>query len=92
MGGLEAGVIDRAEHDHALWEKRVDALLVLLSKKGLMTVDELRRNIESLGAQAYDDMGYYERWMHAITHTLMQRGVVTVDEVSMRLAALDKQP
>jgi len=92
MGGLQAGAIDRAEHDHALWEKRVDALLVVLSKKGLMTVDELRRNIEGLGAQAYDGMSYYERWMYAISQTLIQRGVLTVDEVGMRLAALEKRP
>src|SRR5262249_8999803 len=31
IGGLPAGPIDRCEHDKALWEKRVHALLVLLS-------------------------------------------------------------
>ena len=43
MGGLPAGPVERNEHDYALWEKRVDAMMILLSKKGLMTVDELRR-------------------------------------------------
>lgn len=81
MGGLPAGPVEPAEHDYALWEKRVDALLVLLTRKGLMTVDELRRNIESLGAEAYDGMTYYERWIYAITQTLIQRGVITVDEL-----------
>ena len=58
MGGEPAGPIEKTEHDYAPWEKRVDALLVLLSRKDrrLMTVDELRRNIESLGADAYDKM------------------------------------
>ena len=42
-----ASAIELVEHDYALWEKRADAILVLLSGKGLMTVDELRRNIES---------------------------------------------
>ncbi|MGE3849641.1 MAG: ScnB-like protein [Gammaproteobacteria bacterium] len=86
MGGLPAGEVIASEHDFALWEKRVDALLVLLSKKQLMTVDELRRNIESLGAEAYDTMSYYERWIHAITQTLLQRGVLQVDELGRRMA------
>lgn len=89
MGGLAAGTVRASEHDYALWERRVDALLVLLSKKGLMTVDELRRNIESLGASAYDEMSYYERWMFAVSQTLIQRGVLTVDEIGQRLQAIE---
>jgi hypothetical protein len=83
MGGQPAGAVARTEHDYALWEKRVDALLVLLSHEDrrLMSVDELRRNIEGLGPEAYDTLGYYERWMHAISQTLIQRGVITVDEL-----------
>jgi hypothetical protein len=87
MGGLPAGAVERTEHDYAPWEKRVDALMVLLSHKDrrLLTVDELRRNIESLGAEAYERMTYYERWMHAVTQTLIQRGVVTIDEPGRRM-------
>ncbi|HEY2784583.1 MAG TPA: hypothetical protein VGJ05_06360 [Fimbriiglobus sp.] len=67
LGGLPAGPVAKTEHDYAPWEKRVDALLILLSKKDCrqMTVDELRRNIETLGPDAYDTMTYYERWMHS---------------------------
>jgi nitrile hydratase subunit beta len=81
MGGLPAGRVEATEHDYALWEKRVDALLVLLSKRGHVTVDELRRNIETLGADAYDKMSYYERWIYAIAQTLIQRGILSVDEL-----------
>jgi hypothetical protein len=31
MGGLPAGPVERAEHDYADWERRVDALMILLS-------------------------------------------------------------
>ena len=86
IGGLPADELVPSQHDYALWEKRVDALMVLLSRKNLMTVDELRRNIESLGADAYDKMGYYERWIYAITQTLIQRGVITIDELGSRIA------
>lgn len=86
MGGLPAGPVAATEHDYALWEKRVDALLVLLSNKGHVTVDELRRNIESLGADAYDKMSYYERWIYAITQTLIQRGLISIDELGRAMA------
>ena len=88
MGGLPAGAVALDEHDYALWEKRVDALMMLLSRRGLVTVDELRRNIEGLGAEAYDRMTYYERWIHAITHTLIQRGTITVDELGRAMEAV----
>ena len=83
MGGLPAGPVERDEHAYDEWEQRVDALMMLLSDKErrLLRVDELRRNIESLGAEAYDRMGYYERWMHAIAQTLIQRGVISIDEL-----------
>lgn len=86
MGGLPAGTVEPAEHDYALWEKRVDALLVLLTRKELMTVDELRRNIEGLGLDAYDKMSYYERWIYSITQTLIQRGVISIDELGRKMA------
>jgi len=86
MGGLPAGAVQTTEHDYALWEKRVDALLVLLAKKGHVTVDELRRNIETLGAEAYDKMSYYERWIYSITQTLIQRGIITIDELGSAIA------
>jgi Nitrile hydratase beta subunit len=88
MGGLPAGSVERDEHAYDEWEQRVDALMILLSdrERRLLRVDELRRNIESLGAEAYDRMGYYERWMHAIAQTLIQRGVISIDELGRTMA------
>jgi len=90
MGGLSAGPVERSEHDYAHWEKRVDALMVLLSapERRLLRVDELRRNIESLGPDAYDTMSYYERWIAAITRVLVERGVLTSDELGRRIEAV----
>jgi len=88
LGGLPAERVERDEHDYAQWEQRVDALMVLLSHKDrqLLRVDELRRNIEALGAEAYDRMSYYERWMHAIVQVLIQRGAITIDELGRKMA------
>lgn len=90
MGGLPAGRVEKTEHDYALWEKRVDAMLVLLSdnKRRLMNTDMLRRGIESLPPDAYDRMSYYERWMHSIRTMMLERGVVTEAELAERIARL----
>jgi hypothetical protein len=87
IGGLPLGKIERVQHDYALWEKRVDAMLVLLSKKGLITTDELRLGIETLGADAYERLSYYERWICSITRALVARGVITTDELGRRMVA-----
>jgi len=89
MGGRPAGRVEATEHDYALWEKRVDALMELLSAAGRMTVDELRKNIESIGADAYDGMTYYERWIYSISQTLIQRGVITIDELGRKMAQIE---
>lgn len=91
IGGLAGGAVERDEHDYALWEKRVDALLVLLSEAGLVRVDELRRSIETLGADAYDKLSYYERWISAITRVLIEKGVIGVDELGRKMETLKAQ-
>jgi hypothetical protein len=87
MGGLPAGPVEPTEHDYAHWEKRVDALQVLLSSpaRRLLRVDEMRRNIESLRPDAYEAMTYYERWIAAITKVLIERGVLTSDELGRKM-------
>ena len=91
MGGLPAGPVERAEHEYAPWEKRVDAILRLLSdrRRRIMTVDELRRGIEELGPGAYDGMTYYQRWLASIANVLIEKGVITVDELGRRMAEVE---
>lgn len=91
MGGEPAGPVERTEHDYAPWEKRVDAMLVLLGapERGLMRTDELRRNIEALAPDAYESMTYYERWIASIAATMLQRGVFTADELGRKLAEVE---
>ncbi len=91
MGGLEAGPVEQSEHDYAPWEKRVDAILRLLidKRREVMTVDELRRNIEELGPGAYDEMTYYQRWMASIGNNLLEKGVIGVDEHGRKMAEVE---
>ena len=89
VGGLEAGPIGREEHGKAPWEKRVDALMVLLGRKKILGVDELRRGIEELGADAYDRYSYYERWMASMTNVLLEKNVIEVSELGARMAEIE---
>lgn len=90
MGGLEAGPVERGEHDYAPWEKKVDAILRLVSdkKRRIMTVDELRRGIEELGPGVYDELSYYERWIASVTNNLIEKGVIDIDELGRRMARI----
>jgi len=72
-----------------MWEKRTDALLVLLSRKHLMRVDELRRGIEGLGPGEYEQLGYYERWITSIEQILVEKGILTREEIDRKVAELE---
>jgi hypothetical protein len=89
MGGMPAGKVEPVEHDYEEWERRVDALMILLSGirggNKRMTVDELRKNIEALPPEAYEKMSYYERWVTSITQTMIQRGVITTEELGRKM-------
>lgn len=86
VGGMDFGPIDRHEHDLALWEKRTDAMMILLStRKGVFKVDAMRRMIEDYGQQEYDRTTYYEKWIRAARNLLVEQEVLTPDEIEARM-------
>ena len=89
LGGLPGEPIDMADHDAALWEKRVHAMLNLLWERGVITVDEMRHGIETLGEEEYHRLSYYERWIESVTRALLQRGILTTDELGRKLAEIE---
>ena len=91
MGGLPAGKVEPTEHDYPEWERRVDAMVQLLRGGGRITVDELRKNIEALPPEAYDQLSYYEKWITSLTQTLIQRGVITTAELGRKMEEVDKR-
>ena len=90
MGGLPAGKVERTEHDCAEWERRIDALAVLMGANGV-TVDERRKNIEALPPEDYDRMSYYERWIVSLTQSLLQRGVLTTEELARKMIEVERR-
>ena len=91
MGGDAAGAVDRDSHDYALWEKRVDALMVLLSAKGHFTVDGLHRALEDMGPGAFGTMSYYERWIAAVNRNMIEAGAWTPAELGERMEAVARR-
>jgi nitrile hydratase subunit beta len=77
--------IDRSEHELADWELLTAALRGALGRRGLMTVDELRRGIESMPPDEYERASYYERWLYSIETVLREKGVVGPGELDARL-------
>lgn len=87
VGGLAFGPIDRTDHDLALWEKRVDAMLILLvgPRKGAFKIDAMRRVIEDYGEQQYDATTYYEKWARAIRNLIIEQEIITPDELAAKI-------
>jgi hypothetical protein len=77
--------IDRREHELADWELLTDALVGALGARGVMSVDELRRGIESMPVEAYEQASYYERWLFSVETILVEKGVLAPGEVDGRL-------
>lgn len=93
-GDPDVEPIPRGEHAFMPWEFRVDALMWILTDATRpggprMTVDELRRGIESLSAAEYRTLAYYEKWLTSIVGIMLERGILTRDELERRVAAIE---
>ena len=90
MGGVTKFMCDPVDTEpHALndFDKEVDAIRGLLGAKKVMSVDELRRAIESIPEAEYLRLSYYERWIRAITANMLTKGVFTEAELRAALEA-----
>ena len=65
---------------------------MLLAQKGLVTNDETRFGIETLGAEQYERLTYYEKWIASVTHALVARGLITTDELGRKMADVATWP
>jgi nitrile hydratase subunit beta len=68
--------IDRSEHELADWEMLMDSIVGALGARGVMNVDELRRGIESMPPDEYEEASYYERWLYSVETILREKGVL----------------
>jgi hypothetical protein len=84
-GWPTAAPIDRSEHELADWELTMDAIVGALGASGVMNVDELRRGIESMAPDAYEEATYYERWLFSAETILAEKGMLTAGEIDARV-------
>lgn len=77
--------IDRSEDELADWELLTDALAEALGARGVIAVDELRRGIESMAADAYERASYYERWLYSLELLLCEKGILAPGELDQRV-------
>ena len=85
LGGLDAGPVQRVEHEYAPWEKRCHALANILDIHKIVNTEEKRRGIEALGAELVGKLTYYERWVVAFANILFQKGILTPGELAIKM-------
>ena len=89
MGGLDAGAIQRTEHEYAPWEKRCHALANVLDNHKIISTEEKRRGVESLGGEIDGKLTYYERWIVAFANILFQKQILTPEELARKMEEVE---
>ncbi len=88
LGGVPKFMCEPVDIEpHALtdFDREVDAIRGILGAKQIMSVDELRRGIESIPEDQYHKLSYYRRWIRSITDNLLQKGIITEAELHAAL-------
>jgi hypothetical protein len=90
VGGLPGEHIDSVDHDATFFEKRIDAMLMLLisPKIKAFSIDALRRTIEENTLDDYTKRGYYEKWLYAIRHLLVEQQILSNKEIDQRITTI----
>lgn len=88
LGGVSRFLCERIDiepHELTSFDRTVDAIRQILSAKGLLSVDELRRGIEAIPEPDYLRLSYYQKWIRSIADNLLARGVITEAELRAAL-------
>jgi hypothetical protein len=80
--------VDTTPHALNDFDREVDAIRQILGRERVMSVDELRRGIESIPEAEYHALSYYQRWIRSIASNLLAKGVITEGEL---LSALERR-
>lgn len=91
IGGLPDGEVPRRDVPQLFWEKNMIAMFNVLSNKGIFNLDEFRRTVESMPADAYKKSTFYGRRLDAIADLLVEKGVVNREDLSRRTEQILKE-
>ena len=89
IGGLPADRIQQTDRDLFPWEKRCHALADVLDFHKIISTEEKRRGVESLGAEVINKLSYYERWIAAFSVILFQKQILTPEELARKMAEVE---
>ena len=89
IGGLPADPIIRSERELEPWEKRCHALADVLDFHKIISTEEKRRGVESLGSEVIGKLSYYERWIAAFANILFQKGLLTPEALAQKMDAVE---
>jgi Nitrile hydratase beta subunit len=84
VGGLDAGPIERVEHEYAPWEKRCHALANVLDIHKIISTEE-RCGVEALGTEMVGKFTYYERWIVAFANILFRKQILTPEDLARKM-------
>lgn len=85
IGGVDAERIEQTDHVLEPWEKRCHALADVLDYHKIISTEEKRRGVESLGAKMIGELTYYERWIVAFANILFQKGFLAPDDLAKKM-------
>ena len=80
------GIPLQQDEEDSGWGTECHALFVALTKKSILSTDELRRGVEGLSEEAHATWGYYARWIAAITGLLQEKDVISPGSLEAQLA------
>jgi nitrile hydratase alpha subunit len=90
LGGEPGGPIDPADYGMTHWQKQANALLMVVARNRISTIDEMRRGREDLEKQS-DTLGYFERQTESLASNLVERGRITWDVLRARMAEIGRR-
>jgi len=85
IGGLPADRVVQTDNVLEPWEKRCHALADVLDFHKILSTEEKRRGVESLGSDLVAKLTYYERWIVAFANILFQKQVLYPDELAKKM-------
>src|SRR5215510_15736699 len=91
IGGLEAGKVEKIEHQLEPWEKRCHALADVLDFHKIINTEEKRCGVEALGSEMVGTLSYYERWIVCFANILFRKGILTPTEIALKMKEIEKR-
>lgn len=96
VGGMHGlGPVEREENEpvfHSAWEKSVFGILFVLTRNGMLTLDEIRHGRERMPPLHFLAARYYETLLYSLEKGLVDRGVITDEVLTARAEEFKRNP